>query len=665
MSESSRTRWRARRRGVSVVAVVLGLLAGLLAVGTVAGAGTSVSPSGPGAVDADALVRDAVVDIEVDPGGLVYKKANAAGAYSYLNLGTASVLDLLGCAGDNSNVAQGAAGNRSPYTRVTVHGPNGFVHEWYSPSVNALALTPPFDPVAPQPEPDSTASYRGNTPPTQGGEPFTIPVELGDPGTYVVTTTTRNMVKTGSLGACSVGTPVQSGTGFTNGVHPAGTVLPDGGVVQPNGLVVEVDTFEYRPWQQVFRDLGGAGTVSFNLTPAESQVKVGAVTGEVVGGGITAFAAPGLGTFALPADPSACATDPASCLPSGAVVCDPGAGCEPRLVVINRKSDTEHLRGVFDLRSRAFIASAAVGGTQRILLSLGSDLDDVYRGLIGQLRSTLAARGLDLDELLGLGVSVVSGDRELTVTLLNGLQIDPATRPAGLHLLLNDVGVQAGLLLNVYSAITPIPSDAPDGYCAAAGSSADGVGYQRTAPVGYTVRESDLLPRIPTAAGLDALGVGGKVWNIEGEFRGVTPVVHLAGALAGAESSTSVPLLDADLLEVHRLLDAAAAIGDPRVPREMDFLGTAMWSASETAVPLVGCLTVDFMIGVGVNLLNNPLPVGLGDLPIWAENPSAAALMAAVDGALADAVAEVTANPIVADVLDRILALVPEVPLPV
>ena len=659
-----------RKNPIAALFLVLGLLAASIGAYAVAGADTTVTPSGPGAIGAEVLTRDAVVNVTVNPGGLTYKKANAAGTYAPLNLGAAAILDLLGCAGDNGADAPQAGGNRSPWTKVTVTGPAGFTPvNYYSPAINSIALAPPFSPVVPQPTAPSSSGYRGLTPPAQGGTPIVEPVTLGSPGVYTVTTTIRNMVKTG-LGTCTIGTPA-TGTGT---VLPAGTVLPGGGVVQANGLIIETHTFEYRPWQHVFTDIGGQGKVSFNHDPAESQQQVGPATGAIIPGGMHFYKVPGLDAFALPADPSECATDPASCLPTGALECDPSAGCDARLVIISRSQPSETLQGIFDLDTGAFIALGRVGNTGRIMFSLGTKLDPLYAGIIPSLRAAAAALGMEIDDLLGLGVVLSGGPggREASLTLLNGLQMNPSSHKAGLNLLLNDVGLQAGLLLNVYSAIVPRPGDADATWCTAGSksSAAGDLRFTRTVADGYTVEKSDLLPDVPAVAGLDALGVGGPIFHIDGRFK--TPaLVGLGGTLAGVtvdaaglrREVTVPPTVEDPVLSAHYLLDAATAIKVPKM-KKMDYLGTATWAASETDASILGCVVVDFMLGIGVQLNNNPLPIGFGNIPIWKQSPGAAALMASINAAVANVVGQVTGNPTVAGILAQITGQLPPLPVP-
>jgi len=92
----------------------------------------------------------------------------------------------------------------------------------------------------------------------------------------------------------------------------------------------------------------------------------------------------------------------------------------------------------------------------------------------------------------------------------------------------------------------------------------------------------------------------------------------------------------------------------------MDFLGTATWSASESNL-LGQCLVVDFMLGTGVAVFNNPLPVGLGTLfgPLYKPSPAGEQLNNAVNSAIQQATDPVTTNPTVAALLEQLLGALP------
>jgi hypothetical protein len=668
VSNAPRRARQLTRNPLLALVMVAGLLAGLVALNTSAGADTTVTPSGPGAIGAEVLTRDAVVDVKVNPGGRAYKKSSSSASYAPMSFGGFSALELAtACAGDNGPDGVVGSGNRTPWTKLHVTGPSGYTFDWYSPAVSPGTGAP----NNPQPPGPSTSAFRGDNP---AGSGFSVPVALGDAGVYTVTTTIRNVVKTGTISTCNaIGTPTPNGLGgFTSTTLPPGTVLPGGGVIQPNGLIVETHTFEYRPWQEVFTDATGQGKVSFNMDPAESQQVVAGQAGSIIPGHMTFYSVPDGTSFALPSDPEACAADPAACLPVSAEKCDPSAGCDPRIVVISRSEPAETLQGVFDLETRAFICTCRVGDTGRVLLSLGSDLDPYYAGLIAQLRAVGEAIGMDINELLDLGVTLSGGEggRELKLTLLNGLQIDPAERKNGINLLTGDIGAEAGMILNVYAALVPKPVGAPASWCTAGSASSAGgdTRYARTVDAGFNVQKADILPNIPSAAGLEALGVGGPIMHIDA--RTPSPLLGLNGVLAGAAVDADgldrglTETYEAPLIDAHYLLDAADALTAPYQLRKFDYIGTANWAASETDTVVLGCLVVDFALGIGIQLNNNPLPIGFHNLPLWAENPAAANLWTQINAAVSTLLGTVTTNPTVAALLEQITGQLPPLPVP-
>ena len=455
-------------------------------------------------------------------------------------------------------------------------------------------------------------------------------------GVYTVTTTTTNMVRIGSGifqvgGACSVGTPTGNQT-----------FAP--------GPVVETQTFEYRPWQVTFKDVFGKGRVDANIAPREFAFTVGSQRSAVRPGDTAQTFYAFDGAFLLPSDPAACATDLSSCLPASAAACDPGAGCVPRLMAINSpttETDPDGLVGVFDLDTRAFIASATAGGTTRVLASLGTDNDALYRATLQQLSDAAAAQGVDLPTLLATEVIVRDGQNQTSLSLLNGLQIEPSATHGGIHLS-SAATVQAGVLLDIYSSLR-----LTGGACAgnASSSSAANDRYRRNEDNGYTVTKTDLAPRVPSVGPLGAI-VGGPVYHVRGDFTGAaTPLVNTASAVIGVDTATDEP--NGYPVWVQPFVSAPMHAAKPRT---MDYVGTATWSASESPVAS-GCLVVDFLVGTGVAVFNNPLPVGLGSLidAVGEPSPEAAALSGAVDAAVADVVGQVTSDPQVDAVLGTVL----------
>lgn len=569
---------------------------------------------------------------------------------------------MASCSGDNP-----AGTNLSPRTTIEVIGPGeaGTIFNSVSPAIRrdisgALAGYPALDP---QPAPGNS-NYRGGAhgstvpgAPSAGNNTraWTVNVNLeGRPaGIYTVRTVTTNMVRTGA-GACTVGTPPQAATttGFGN------TVVA--------GPIVEEQSFEYRPWQHTFRDVFGGGKVNMNITPKEFQAAVANQVGSIADGSTSMrlFAVPSVAPGAdplpimLPSDPAGCAADPTSCLPPASVECpEATAECVPRLVIVNRDVPRDRVQGVFDLQTKAFAALVNINNTSRVLLSLGTQSDAMYRDLLNKLAAAASAQGVDLLRLLATTVRVRNGNGELTLSLLNGLQLQPAPgQPAGIQIV-SDMTVQAGLILNIYAALGG--SDCAPG--SAGDSDPTTAAPDRYTPVsdaGYTVEKSDLLPDVPRVGAVGAL-VGGPIYHIEGDFVGAAPpLANTSTAVIGLDTAADEP--NGYPVWVEPFLSSPA---NTTVARTMDFIGTATWSASETSLGALGCLTVDFMLGAGVAIYNNPLDIGFGDIPIWdPQSPEVAALIDQIDAAVQGVVDGVTSNPTVAAVLEQITGSLPEVP---
>ena len=118
--------------------------------------------------------------------------------------------------------------------------------------------------------------------------------------------------------------------------------------------------------------------------------------------------------------------------------------------------------------------------------------------------------------ILGTKVVVANDQNQLSLSLLNGLQIDP-TGPDGKGIRIYTPGtVQAGVILNIHGTLRTGGTS-----CVAnAASSADGpTRYTRNEPNGYTVNKTDLLPEVPSV-GPSAAIVGGPVYSIRGKFTG-------------------------------------------------------------------------------------------------------------------------------------------------
>jgi len=596
-------------------------------------AATSVNPAESGTPP---VVRDSSVTVSVDRAAYHYARSSASANFA---AASATAVGLAGCKGDVNG-----AGN-SPRTAVKVTGPDGTTLLEATSPVRDMSLgsfggsAPRHKPLNPQPA-GATGNYRGDFPDSDSYHGFSAQLSLaGKPsGTYTITTTDSSTVRTG-LGACSFGRP---------GV-PANTIV--------TGPLVTTQTFEYRPWQFAFRDILGKGRVSLNATPGEVQFAIGAKTSPIYGaaGGakLSFFALPVGSAYALPSDPADCVTDISSCLPSDATSCNPATGCTPRLAFVNRAAtvaDGNQLAGMFDLSTRAFIANAKVDGSSRLLLSLGAENDPIYDDVIEKLSTGAAAQGIDLPSILATEVVVGDHETKMTASLLNGMQIDPSSGPGGVQISSNATA-QAGIVLHIYTSLqtTGDPCSSTSG-----SSTSEPNRYTRSASHGYNVTKSDLLPKVPEVGALGAI-VGGPLYHITGTFR-PDPLINTASAVIGLDTAADEP--NGYPVWIEPFLSSPTHVS---TPKKMDFLGTGTWSASETPIGSDGCLVFDLLVGTGVAVFNNPLPVGLGTIfdPLAKPTPAAEQLTDKVSEVLDDVTGQATSNPTVASLLDQLTALLP------
>lgn len=622
------------RRRATAALLAAGLTAALAATMVPAGAATVVGPAEAGDPP---VVRDSSVTLAADQGALSYYRLSSFSSFTGQTHSIGGLTTL--CRGD---VPGGT--DSSPRTTFTVTGPSGetvltSVSPVVASDLASLVASPKGAVLKPQPAPSST-NYRGDFRPVSGDNTahgFTSTLDLANrpAGVYTVTTTTQNMVKTG-LGGCTVGTPGADGRSVIAGPQ------------------VSTQTFEYRPWQAEFVDIFGKGKVSANTDPAEFTFSIGAKRSAVRLSGAaneqTFFALP-TGAYSLPSDPTTCATDAASCLPADASLCRPADGCVPRLMVINKPEtdgDRDSLLGVFDLDTKAFIAHAKVGGTSRTLMSVGTANDAIYQDLLTQLSAGAAAQGIDLASILATEVTVGDGTSETSLSLLNGLQIDPSTR-GGVRIS-TGASTQAGVILHIHSSLR-----LSGGACVAnsAGSTTGSDRFVRNEDNGYTVTRSDLLPNVPAVGALGAIA-GGPVYHIAGTFD-ADALVNTASSVVGVDTASDEP--NGYPVWIQPFVSSPMHV---TTPRTMDFLGTATWSASETPVGQ-GCLVVDAMLGTGVAVYDNPLPVGLGTVfdPLTTASPEAQQLTDAVDAAVDQVVGSVAADPTVGALLTQLTGLLP------
>ena len=121
-------------------------------------------------------------------------------------------------------------------------------------------------------------------------------------------------------------------------------------------------------------------------------------------------------------------------------------------MVINQPGTTS-LIGVFDLETKAFVAAAQIGGTSATWPRSAPPTTPTTTSCSSGSATGSAAQGIDLPTLLATKVIVAQRvANETSLSLLNGLQIDPSTKHGGIHLS-SAATVQAGVLLDIYSSL--------------------------------------------------------------------------------------------------------------------------------------------------------------------------------------------------------------------
>jgi hypothetical protein len=602
---------------------------------------TSVSGGDPGTNPP--VIRGNTTTITSDSGALMYYRSGSAAtvnnaAYVAANLTTLKLLH----AGSSPRLCQGndpAGINNSPRQIITVTDPNNVViHTEVSPARDISGFGSGA-PLNPQPAPSGT-NYIGDYPGTGGthGMSFTLSLAGHPAGTYTVTTKTINMTKSD-----------KTGIGAAQGPCVPGVPDPSNGnksvIANPPATT---STFVYRPWQNTFVDVFGAGKIFANTLPREFQFSFGNTMSNIMSGDngvMRLYAFPSTDPFLLP--PSSCLDDPVSCVPAAAVPCDPADGCTPRIMTINEIDGAQKLQGTFDLQTKAFIARANMGGVGKLLVSTGTENDALIGQLLAKLVAGAAARGIDLQSLLDTEVRLANGHNELDITLLQGLQLAPSSAK-GVQIV-SDTTVQAGLILDLYFDLRGGTS------CTnlSASNTSSPPRFASTVGYGYTVQKSDILPSIPSVGPLGTIA-SGPLFHITGKFAD-KPLANIASAVIGLDSAANEP--NGYPVWVEPFLST----GHVNSPKTMDFLGTATWSASQRNIPFVGCLLTDTMLGTGVALYNNPLPVGFGTLLSKLYQPSAASekLLNEINAAVQQVVNTAGTNPTVVSLLNQLLGALP------
>jgi hypothetical protein len=399
-------------------------------------------------------------------------------------------------------------------------------------------------------------------------------------------------------------------------------------------------TVEFRPWQHTFRDILGTGSVSMNTSPKEFSYKVKGASSAAVIDGSQAMHVYEVGdpsSFTLPPDPTACTTNPQSCLPPTARECPTGnSACDGRLVVINYQPNVappNKLVGIFDLDTKAFIASASANGTTRILASLGPDLDAELVGVLGGAVSSLqSGTGIDVANLLATKVRVrLAGPQGQETSIFLSLG----------ELLTIVQGAPTGP--NGINVLAPFTADA-----GVIGHFVFGVSPAGSTGLPYSIEASQLAPTLPNLA-----ITGGPLVHIEGDYPSATSAP--IGSHTVALNADTAPDETKGLPAWIPLVSEAATLSDS----DIDFVGyTLVLANSATNLGSAGVFKIGIMIGTGAALFGaNPLPVGLGDLPlIWdPQSPEVVALLDALNGATGT----VLSDPAVQDALAQVLATLP------
>ncbi len=459
--------------------------------------------------------------------------------------------------------------------------------------------------------------------------PFTAPwnTATAQPGMYRIISTATDVTRANSSAQC-IGTT---------------SVLSD-------------FTVEYRPWQAIFNDILGTGAVKLNASPKEAQWKVKGKNSPLVTypnatGNMHLFAAPSASLLDLPEDPSDCLADPMGCLPADAILCN--GPCVPRFVVTGYADGlgANSLTGVFDLKTKAFIALARAGGTSRVLLSLGPNLDAFVNSFMGKLIQGLSnGSGVHLPSILATTVRVrlfndpiAERSTEIEVSLAELLTIsrDAGNGPNGVNVLA-PFSLGIGQIIHSYSYAQPAS------FCGT---------Y-----TGYKVTASQLVPTlppaiVPLAPPLLVIFAGGQLKHIDGDYPKGTGS-HAAGpTIVGPEIDTA-PDASTGLPLWLPVANAAGTIADS----DIDFVGWGAGAGGEVRVPPIpfilpqgACIGLGAMLGTGVALFGDK-PLSLKTLPLlWNEqNPKVVELINKINSYTSNALA----NPQVQAALGAILALI-------
>ncbi len=356
---------------------------------------------------------------------------------------------------------------------------------------------------------------------------------------------------------------------------------------------VESRTFEYRPWEQRFKDtLQNSGGVDFNLKSSrEVQWNLRNGVQSTIKNSPESFTVVKLPTNAsivLPPDPSVCSPNPQACLPP-APDCDSDPTCKDRLVVINYKEDAsgQSLLGFFDLQSRMFVAAAKVGNNTAILKSAGL-LDPQILALKSQLATEAAKYGISMAQLSAMKVRYISQNKEISLSLDEGLEqvvstgMDGATIKGG-------PAVSAGVITHLVTGA----------YKGTAGGPYKVFGSALTAPPIANAPEIPALPAPLTSYGplVQGLLQNGGLGLRQVKGKDYQSGQHIYSLALGLE-----PAID----KLLYLPGDAATVSD----KSIDFVGVPLAIAQTGACNTSGdCVGFGLLLGAGAALYDSPVEI--------------------------------------------------------
>ncbi|WP_354698994.1 hypothetical protein DSM112329_04694 [Paraconexibacter sp. AEG42_29] len=359
-------------------------------------------------------------------------------------------------------------------------------------------------------------------------------------------------------------------------------------------VLVSTVKFEYRPWEQRFRDtLQTSGGIDFNLNSSrEFQLTLRGNRQSVVRNAPEAYTVVKLPSDAgllLPADPSVCADDIAACLPPTPPACaENPAACTDRLVVLSYGSSTEEVIGFFDLKTRAFVAYVKVGNSVAVLKSAG-DLDAQVLALKQQLIAAAAPLGIDAARISAMKLSSVSdGGTQTALSLDEGLEQLAGTGMVNGATVQGAPSAQAGVIVHTILG-----------------------GYQGTAAGPYKVTGTLTTPATPGLPALPALPAP------------LTTYGPLIEGLIGT-SGIGARQVSASRYTGGRHVYALAAGVEPTNPK-LVYIPTDVATISDSSIDFVGaplsvtqggvcnaqgaCVGVAFFVGAGGAVYDSPVAI--------------------------------------------------------